>query len=200
MAKPQTAQNISSSASRAESAIAALKLRVVPSAPPATAVTIPTRAPPTAAARNTAGKYGVKNTSGRIWAIPQRAIVDKARQPAAKPVLKSSEGWEIPCQPRRNSSINFFIGIVTSRDQRIQNMAEHIENRGFASRRWQYSAPHRRTSGYQRACHEGREAGISVEPGAVASLRSQATARREGERRKCPQRSACRRYRKGVRS
>src|SRR6185503_4500093 len=143
MAKPQTAQNISSSASRAESAIAALKLRVVPSAPPATAVTIPTRAPPTAAARNTAGKYGVKNTSGRIWAIPQRAIVDKARQPAAKPVLKSSEGWEIPCQPRRNSSINFFIGNVTSRDQRIQNMAEHIENRGFAGRPWQYcgSAP-----------------------------------------------------------
>jgi hypothetical protein len=46
-------------------------------------------------------------------------------------VLKSSEGWEIPCQPCLNSSINFFIGIVTSRDQRIQNMAEHIENRGF---------------------------------------------------------------------
>jgi hypothetical protein len=56
--------------------------------------------------------------------MPHRAIVDKARQPAAKTVLKSSEGWEIPCQPCLNSSINFFIGIVTSRDQRIQNMAE----------------------------------------------------------------------------
>ena len=114
--------------------MALLKLTVTPSAPPAIAVAIPIRAPPTAAARNTAGKYGVKNTSGRIWAMPQRAIVDKARQPAAKPVLKSSEGWEIPCQPCRNSSINFFIGIVTSRDQRIQNMAEHIENRGFRGR------------------------------------------------------------------
>jgi hypothetical protein len=76
----------------------------------------------------------VKNTSGRIWETPHRAIVDKARQPAAKHVLKSSEGWEIPCQPCLNSSINFFIGIVTSRDQRIQNMAEHIENRGFRGR------------------------------------------------------------------
>ncbi|MBW8854091.1 MAG: hypothetical protein JF604_07140 [Bradyrhizobium sp.] len=76
----------------------------------------------------------MKNTSGRIWATPHRAIVDKARQPAAKHVLKSSDGWEIPCQPCLNSSINFFIGIVTSRDQRIQNMAEHIENRGFRSR------------------------------------------------------------------
>jgi hypothetical protein len=76
----------------------------------------------------------VKNTSGRIWATPHRAIVDKVRQPAAKHVLKSSEGWEIPCQPCLNSSINFFIGIVTSRDQRIQNMAEHTENRGFRGR------------------------------------------------------------------
>src|SRR5438093_4864086 len=134
MANPQTAQNIKSSASRAESATALLKLTATPSAPPAIAVAIPIRAPPSAAARNTAGKQGVKNTSGRIWAKPHRAIVDKARQPAAKPVLKSSEGWEIPCQPCLNSSINFFIGIVTSRDQRIQNMAEHIENRGFRGR------------------------------------------------------------------
>ena len=63
--------------------------------------------------------------------MPHRAIVDKARQPTAKAVLNSGEGWEIPCQPRRNSSINFFIGVVTSRDQQIQNMAEHTENGGF---------------------------------------------------------------------
>ena len=56
MAKPQTAQNITSSASRAESATLLLKLTVTPSTPPAIAVAIPIRAPPTAAARNTAGK------------------------------------------------------------------------------------------------------------------------------------------------
>ena len=43
--------------------------------------------------------------------MPHRANVDNARQPAAKTVLKSSEGWEIPCQPFLNSSINFFIGM-----------------------------------------------------------------------------------------
>src|ERR1700754_1777103 len=63
--------------------------------------------------------------------MPHRAIVDKARQPVAKTVLKSSEGWEIPCQPCRNSSINFFIGVVTSRDQQIQNMAEPDGIPGF---------------------------------------------------------------------
>ena len=31
-------------------------------------------------ASSTAGKYGVKNTSGRIWASPQRAPVENARQ------------------------------------------------------------------------------------------------------------------------
>src|ERR1700737_3093539 len=41
----------------------------------------------------------------------------------AKPTLKSGEGWEIPCQPLLNSSINFVMGVVTSRDQRIQNKA-----------------------------------------------------------------------------
>jgi hypothetical protein len=131
MANPQTAQNINSSANRAESAMVLLKLTATPSAPPASAVAIPMRAPPTAAARNTAGKYGVKKTSGRIWAMPQRASVDNAKQPDTNTVLKSSEGWEIPCQLFLNSSINFFIGFVTSRDQRIQNMAEHTENRGF---------------------------------------------------------------------
>ena len=43
--------------------------------------------------------------------MPHRANVDSVRQPATKTVLKSSEGWEIPCQPFLNSSINFFIGM-----------------------------------------------------------------------------------------
>ena len=49
----------------------------------------------------------------------------------AKPVLKSGGGWEIPCQPWRNSSINFVIGIVTSRDPRIQNKAKYGGIPGF---------------------------------------------------------------------
>jgi len=44
-------------------------------------------------------------------------------------VLNSGEGWEIPCQPRLNSSINFVIGFVTSRDQRIQNKADSVFER-----------------------------------------------------------------------
>jgi hypothetical protein len=35
--------------------------------------------------------------------------VAKARQKVAKARLKGSEGWEIACQPRLNSSINFVI-------------------------------------------------------------------------------------------
>ena len=121
--QPQTAQKISSSAS-ARNRPALPKLTVTPSAPAAIAVGIPTRKPPTAVAKNTAGKYGVKNTSGRIWASPQRGVVAKTRQQTAKPMLNGGEGWEIPCQPCLNSSINFVIGVVTSRDQRIQNKAE----------------------------------------------------------------------------
>src|ERR1700712_2074491 len=107
----------------------------MPRTPPASAVATPIRKPPNAVAKNTSGKYGVKNTSGRICASPQRATVASTRQQTAKPVLKSGEGWEIPCQPCLNSSINFVIGIVTSRDQRIQNKADHSGNRGFRSRR-----------------------------------------------------------------
>jgi hypothetical protein len=88
-------------------------------------------------AKNTAGKYGVKNTSGRIWANPQRAVVAKTRQQTAKPMLNGDEGWEIPCQPCLNSSINFVIGIVTSRDQRIQNKADYDGNPGFPRQRSQ---------------------------------------------------------------
>src|SRR4051812_27582072 len=108
---------------------------MTPRAPPASAVAAPIRKPPKAVAKNTAGKYGVKNTSGRICASPQRAPVASTRQQTAKPVLKSAEGWEIPCQPCLNSSINFVIGIITSRDQRIQNKADHSGNREFRPRR-----------------------------------------------------------------
>jgi NAD(P)-dependent dehydrogenase (short-subunit alcohol dehydrogenase family) len=51
-------------------------------------------------------------------------MVAKARQKTAKPAVKNGEGWEIPCQPCLNSSINFVIVVVISRDQRIQNKAE----------------------------------------------------------------------------
>src|ERR1700704_2405752 len=126
-----TAQKISSSANRAGSTAALLKLTPTPSAPPASAVAIPIRKPPNAVAKNTAGIYGVKNTSGRIGASPPRAAVAKTRQQPAKPVPNSGEGWEIPCQPRLNSSINFIIGPVTSCDQRIQNKAGSAENGYF---------------------------------------------------------------------
>ncbi len=84
-----------------------LKLMATPSAPLASAVAIPTRTPPNAVAKNTAGKYGVKNTSGRIRERHHRARVARARQDAANPMLKTGVGCDIPCQPRRNSSINF---------------------------------------------------------------------------------------------
>src|SRR3954465_5618113 len=58
-------------------------------------------------ASTTAGKYGVKNTSGRIWARPHRAAVLAARQRAAKPAASNGVGWVYPRQPRLNSSINF---------------------------------------------------------------------------------------------
>src|SRR3984957_16419817 len=89
------------------------KLTVTPSTPLASAVAIPTRNPPTAVAKNTAGKYGVKNTSGRISERPHRAAVESARQQAAKPAPKGGEGCAGPCQPRRNSSINFAMGPVS---------------------------------------------------------------------------------------
>src|SRR5215470_6932235 len=62
-------------------------------------------------ASTTAAKYGVKNTSGRIWASPQRAAVDSTRQTIAKPIESGRAGWETPCQPRRNSSINFAMDL-----------------------------------------------------------------------------------------
>src|SRR4051812_42088120 len=135
MVRPQTAQKISNSANLAESATALLKLTMTPSTPVATAVPIPIREPPTAVAKNTAGKYGVKNTSGRIWANPHRTMVAKTRQKTAKPAVKSGEGWEIPCQPCLNSSINFVIVIVTSRDPRIQNKAKRGGFPGFLRER-----------------------------------------------------------------
>ena len=56
MVRPQTAQKISNSANLAESANAPLKLRMMPSMPLAIAAPMPIREPPTAVAKNTAGK------------------------------------------------------------------------------------------------------------------------------------------------
>ena len=111
-------------------------------------------------AKNTAGKYGVKNTSGRIWANPHRARVANARQQTAKPVLKSGEGWEIPCQPCLNSSINFVIGVVTSRDQRIQNKADHREIPGFHRERMRQAGPAPAIGMEQARLPCGRRTGI----------------------------------------
>ena len=111
-------------------------------------------------ASTTAGKYGVKNTSGRIWASPHRAAVLPARQRIAKPTASSSEGWVNPCQPRLNSSINFasiFPGIVTSRDQRIQNMAEHRAKPAVSARRWSQPC---HAGGNLAACTASRAAEI----------------------------------------
>src|SRR5216683_2408119 len=130
MVKPHTTQKIISRTMRAESAVPAPKLRATPSAPPAMAVRTPIRKPPSAVAKNTAGIYGVKNTSGRIWAKPHRAAVASARQDAAKPRLASGETSDIPCQPRRNSSIKFLIG-QHQPDQPIQNKAGLWENTRF---------------------------------------------------------------------
>src|SRR6266566_1515022 len=98
---------MTSSAILAKSAVPSAKLTVTTRAPPRIAVAIPTRSPPNAVAKNTAGIYGVKKTSGRIRARHHRAAVDSRRQQAAKLALKSGDGCDIPRQPRRNSSINF---------------------------------------------------------------------------------------------
>src|SRR5216684_4293486 len=109
------------SASLAKSVGASPKLTVTPSAPPKIAVAIPIRYPPNAVAKNTAGKYGMKNTSGRISERPHRAAVASARQETANPMLKSRDGSDVPCQPRRNSSINFTMGYITLANWRIHN-------------------------------------------------------------------------------
>src|SRR3954453_18907329 len=116
------------SAHLAKSTGAAPKLTLTPSPPPRIAVAIPIRYPPNAVAKNTAGKYGVKNTSGRIRERPHRAAVAKARLDAANPMLKSGDGSDIPCQPRRNSSINFAIRHITSpsNESRIRPSRQEI--------------------------------------------------------------------------
>src|SRR5450755_2207746 len=101
---------MTSNAILARSAGASLKLTVTPSVPPTSAVAIPTRSPPNAVAKNTAGIYGVKKTSGRIRTRHHRAAVDSRRQQAAKLALKSGDGCDVPRQPRRNSAINFTMG------------------------------------------------------------------------------------------
>ena len=50
----------------------------------------------------------MKKISGRISDRPQRAAVVSASQSAARPTLNSRDGWDIPCQPRRNSWSNFI--------------------------------------------------------------------------------------------
>jgi hypothetical protein len=47
--------------------------------------------------------------SGRISERHHRASVANAMQHAANPKPKNGDGCDIPCQPRRNSSINFPI-------------------------------------------------------------------------------------------
>jgi hypothetical protein len=41
-----------------------------------------------------------------------RVKVAKATQHAANPMLNRADGWDMPCQPRRNSSINFAMGHI----------------------------------------------------------------------------------------
>src|SRR5882757_2818307 len=67
------------------------------------------RKPPNAVAKSTAGKYRLKASSGRINDRLHRAAVASARQRTAKPVPNSSDGCEIPRQPRRNSSDHLAI-------------------------------------------------------------------------------------------
>ena len=87
---------------RAKSVEASLKFKVTPSAPPAN---MPDAIPdPEAAKRGgedtTAGKYGVKNTSGRIRAeAPPRHGRQRQCRIAANPMLRSGDGWDIPRQP-----------------------------------------------------------------------------------------------------
>src|SRR4051794_41389111 len=100
-----TNRNIAISAYRAKSTGTSLKFTVTPSRAPASAVAMPMRNPPKAVANSTAGKYGVKNTSGLISDRPKRIAVDSARQATAKPMLKAGAGCDVPCQPLRNSLV-----------------------------------------------------------------------------------------------
>ena len=107
------------------------KLTETPSAPAAIAVRIPIRKPPKAVAKNTAGKYGVKNTSGRIWAKTpaRRGRQSEAADRKAHAEQRRGLGNSLPAVPEFVDQ--FRHGVVTSRDQRIQNKAEHGGNPGF---------------------------------------------------------------------
>ena len=98
---------------------------MTPSAPPASAVTIPIRKPPNAVAKNTAGKYGVKNTSGRISESAHRAAVDKSKAECCKSDAEKRRGlgYSVPASPELVDQ--FRHGPITSADQQIQNKAEH---------------------------------------------------------------------------
>src|ERR1700676_3857077 len=103
---------MTNSTTLAKSVGASPKLRTTPDTPPRIAVTIPIRYPPSAVAKKTAGKYGVKKTSGRSRERHHRAAVDTARQDTAKPMPNTGEVRDVPCQPCRNSSINFTMGHI----------------------------------------------------------------------------------------
>src|ERR1044072_7864406 len=87
-------------------------------------------------ASTTAGKYGVKNTSGRICASPPRISVASAMQRMAKPTESDSRGCEVPCQPRRNSSINFAMDLSLHVHRESKLMPSIGQNRPFPERRW----------------------------------------------------------------
>src|ERR1700712_878221 len=92
-------------------------------APPTMAVAIPILKPPNAVAKNTAGKYGVNGTSGRISERPHRATVASAMHEAANPALKNGDGCDVPHQPRRNSSVHFTINALQPADSPTQRRA-----------------------------------------------------------------------------
>src|SRR5262245_25967910 len=87
-------------------------------------------------ASTTAGKYGVKNTSGRICASPQRPSVASAMQRMAKPMANDSRGCEVPCQPRQNSSINFAMDLSLHVNSESKSRLTIGQNRPFPEWRW----------------------------------------------------------------
>src|ERR1700741_4295449 len=87
-------------------------------------------------ASTTAGKYGVKNTSGRICARPHRISVASAMQTMAKPMASDSRGCEVPCQPRQNSSINFAMDLSLHVSSESKLRLSIGQNRPFPEWRW----------------------------------------------------------------
>src|SRR5947209_13637383 len=61
-------------------------------------------------------------------ASKNRTAVANARQQPAKPALKSGDGRDVPCQPRRNSSISFAMLHITSPARQFQSTCSGREN------------------------------------------------------------------------